>query len=72
MKNTTGTKIGCGLIILVVLLNICLGGWSVNEILSWFGKSIPFWADSLIGLFTGEFSIPVAVVGKILIALGVF
>jgi len=60
------------LCIFILLLNITLGTWATNEILSWFGKSIPLWADALIGLFTGEFSIPVAIVGWILKFFGIF
>lgn len=64
---------GYGLIfIFILLLNLAVGGWSVNEILSWFGKDIPFIADSVIGLFAGEFSIPIAIIGKILMVFGVF
>lgn len=72
MKARTGAGLGFGFIIFILALNIIVGGWSVNEILSWFGKDIIFIADSFIGLFVGEFSIPIAIVGKILIALGVF
>jgi len=58
--------------IFIVGINITVGAWSVIEILSWFGKSIPMWASVLIGLFTGEFSIPVAIVGYLLRMFGVF
>lgn len=47
----------------ILLLNIAVGGWSVNEILSWFGKNIPFAFDIILGLITGSISIPVAIVG---------
>lgn len=59
-------------IIIVLVFNIAIGGWSVNAILSWFGKDILFAADILIGLFIAEFSVPVAVVGEILRYFGVF
>ncbi len=65
-------KLGGMLIFLVVILNITVGAWSVNQILSWFGKNIPMWADAVIGLFVGEFSIPVAIVGWILKLCGIF
>lgn len=65
-------RIGCSGIILVSILNIIIGSWSIDEILSWFGKDIPWIADAIIGLFTAELSIPVAIVGKILRAFGVF
>jgi len=61
-----------GLFVSILLINITIGAWSVNEILSWFSKSIPFWADGLIGLFVGQFSIPIAVIGMILRVFGVF
>jgi len=58
--------------LIVITINITVGAWSVIEILSWFGKSIPIWADVLIGLFLGEISIPVAIVGYLLRLFGVF
>jgi hypothetical protein len=66
-------KKGVSVIVLMVLLiNLVVGAWSVNEILSWFNKDIPTIADAIIGLFAGEVSIPVAIVGTILKAFGVF
>lgn len=65
-------KLGVFGVLAIMLINITIGAWSVNEILSWFGKSIPIWGDALIGLFVGEFSIPIAIVGYILKVLGVF
>lgn len=65
-------KVGCFLIGLVLALNVTIGAWSVIQILSWFGKSIPVWGAVLSGLFVGEFSIPIAVVGWVLRACGVF
>ena len=56
----------------VFICNICIGGWSINQILSWLGKNIPWYFDCLIGLFTGQFSIPVAIIGKILKCCGIF
>ena len=58
--------------LIVITINITVGAWSVIEILSWFGKSIPIWADVLIGLFLGEVSIPIAIVGYLLRIFGVF
>lgn len=63
---------GCLIPIIILILNITIGTWSVGEILSWFGKDIPIIADAVIGLFIGEFSIPVAIVGAILRICGVF
>jgi hypothetical protein len=65
-------KTGIGAYIFILLLNISVGAWTVIEILSWFGKSIPLIANVIIGLFVGEFSIPVAIIGHILKACGVF
>jgi len=58
--------------LIAIVINITVGAWSVIEILSWFGKSIPIWADVLIGLFLGEVSIPIAIVGYLLRIFGVF
>ena len=60
------------IVIAILLINITVGAWSVIEILSWFDKSIPLWASVLSGLFVGEFSIPVAIVGWFLKLFGVF
>lgn len=65
-------KVGCLFLSLVLAINVTVGAWSVLQILSWFGKSIPIWGAILSGLFVGEFSIPVAVVGWVLRACGVF
>jgi hypothetical protein len=64
------TKIGCFLFI--IALNLTVGTWSVIQILSWFGKTIPLWGSVLIGLFIGEFSVPIAIVGWLLRICGVF
>lgn len=63
---------GCLTIIVIGLINISIGAWSVIEILSWFGKSIPLLGSIAIGLFAGEISIPVAIVGWILKLFGIF
>ena len=65
-------KTDLGVYLFILILNITVGTWSVIEILSWFGKSIPLIANLIIGLFVGEFSIPVAVVGYLLKVFGVF
>ena len=65
-------KLGCLILSAMLVLNITVGAWSVGEILSWTGKNIPLWADTLIGLFVGEISIPVAIVGWLLKLFGVF
>lgn len=74
-KNSSvgsGMSIGCLIYIAVIVLNVTVGAWSVGEILSWFSKDIPLFADVVIGLFVGEVSIPVAIIGAILKACGVF
>lgn len=65
-------KSGCGCVIFVLALNLVVGTWSVIEILSWFGKSIPLIGNIIIGLFAGELSIPVAIIGYILKLFGIF
>ena len=65
-------KIGFIGLIMIMLINLTIGARSVIEILSWFGKSIPMVGNVAIGLFLGEFSIPLAIVGKILKVCGVF
>lgn len=66
------SKIGILGIIIIVAINITVGTWSVIEILSWFGKSIPTLGSICIGLITGEISIPIAIIGRILKICGVF
>lgn len=63
---------GCFTAIGMLLINISIGAWSVSEILSWFGKSIPLIASVIIGLFAGEISIPIAIIGWILKICGIF
>jgi hypothetical protein len=59
-------------VIIISLINISIGAWSISEILSWFGKSIPLIGSAIIGLFAGEISIPVAIIGWILKICGIF
>jgi hypothetical protein len=55
-----------------MLMNVLLGGWSVNYLLlSIFDKTIPFLFAALIGLITGQFSIPIAVAIVILRYFGI-
>jgi hypothetical protein len=62
----------CGCYLLIFIFNLILGGWSVNYLLLWLAeKTIPFFWATVIGLFVGEFSIPVAVVVAILRWFGV-
>ena len=63
---------GCFTVIVILLINLSIGVWSISEILSWFGKSIPLIASVIIGLFAGEISIPIAIIGWVLRICGVF
>lgn len=63
---------GCFTVIVILLINLSIGAWSISEILSWFGKSIPLIASVIIGLFAGEISIPIAIIGWVLKICGVF
>lgn len=70
MKNES--VYSCGCIILVLLFNLAIGGWSVNYLLDFFlDKDIPIIGDVLIGLFVAEFSVPVAIVIAMLQFVGV-
>jgi len=70
-KDNSGFM-SCGCILLVLIFNLTLGGWSVNYLLVALGNSpIAFWGAALIGLFVGELSVPVAIVVAILTAFGV-
>lgn len=65
-------KISCLIWLIIVGVNVTLGAMSVDYILFWLGKDIPFLADAAIGLFAGEITIPIAVIGWILKCFGVF
>ena len=68
MKN----KVGCLFALVILTINATIGAWSIIQILSWFGKSIPMIANIILGLFVGEISIPIAIVGYILKICGIF
>lgn len=69
MKKGTTANLGC--FVLLILFNLGIGGWSVNYLLAVFlDKTIPFWGAALIGLFTGEFSVPVAIIVALLRRFG--
>lgn len=71
MKNEN-SSFSCGCILLVLIFNILIGGWSVNYLLAFFlEKDIPFFADALIGLFTAEISVPLAIIVWLLQQFGV-
>lgn len=50
-------------ILLLIIVNMTIGVWSVIEILSWFGISIPLMAGIIAGAIVGELSIPIAIIG---------
>ena len=65
-KRDTGL-LQCGCVLLILVFNLLIGGWSVNYLLAFFlTKTIPFIGAALIGLIIGEISVPVAVVIAIL------
>lgn len=72
-KSNTDTSLAtCGCYVLFIVLNLALGGWSVNYLLDFFvSKTIPFLWATVVGLFIGEFSIPAAIVVKILAFFGI-
>lgn len=67
-----GSTSGCLFIILLLVFNLMIGAWSVDYILSWFDADIPRLGDMVIGLFTAEFTVPIAIAGWILKSFGVF
>lgn len=66
-----GNSITCGCWGVMVVVNLLVGGWSVDYLLSAIGKNIPFLWDAVIGLLIGELSIPAAVVVAVLKKFGV-
>lgn len=63
----------CGCLILILVINLILGAWSVNFILPHVGgRAIAFWPAVIIGMFAGEITIPVAVIWSLLIWAGAF
>jgi hypothetical protein len=71
-NNNDGNGCGCFVWIAVLVFNVLVGGWSVAYLLEFFlGKTIPFIGAMLIGLFTAELSVPVAIVVALLRYFGV-
>jgi len=62
----TSGGFSCLLMIIILIINLTVGAWSVGEILSWANKDIPTVWDVTLGAVIGEISIPVAIVGYIL------
>lgn len=71
-KNMEEVKIGCLGWLMYVVGSGVISGLSVDYILSWFSKDIPFITDMIIGIFVSAISMPVAIVGWILRLFGVF
>ena len=71
-KNMEEVKIGCLEWLMYAVGSGVISGLSVDYILSWFSKDIPFIADMIIGIFVSAISMPVAIVGWILRLFGVF
>lgn len=70
VQKVTSSFGGCGCTIL--LFNLLLGGWSVDYCLNAIlGKNIPWYGDVIIGLFTAEVSVPLAIVLWILSLFGI-
>lgn len=54
---------GCGCFLLIALFNLTIGAVCFDYCLwGFFGVDIPWYADVLCGLFTGEVVVPLAVV----------
>jgi hypothetical protein len=71
MRNV-GFKIGCLIQIIYVVLYFALSTHAVIKILSWFGQSVPLWADIVIGFIGGALAVPIWIIGSILRFCGVF
>lgn len=72
MKEETLTLANCGCVLILFVTNLVLGGWSVNLLLDVFlHKMLPFGWAVVIGLFTGEFTVPVAIIVAILRHFGI-
>ena len=71
-ENMEEVKRGCLGWLMYAVGSGVISGLSVDYILSWFSKDIPFIADMIIGIFVSAISMPVAIVGWILRLFGVF
>ena len=72
MKHSSGFGIMAFIVLAIGAFNIWVGSMSVEYILSWFGKTIPWAMAAVIGLFTAEITVPIAIVGHILKMCHVF
>jgi hypothetical protein len=62
-SSNDGSCINCGCVLAVLIMNIVFGAMSVNYLLSVFAeKTLPFFWAMVIGLFAGQFTVPVAII----------
>jgi hypothetical protein len=55
--------ISLGLMLLACFAYVATCGWSVNYLLwTFLEKSLPFWGATLVGLFVGGVSLPLAII----------
>lgn len=67
MKNDAGGPIGCLLLLAVLAVNFFIGGYCVNYVLaSLTAHPTSIILAGIIGLFVGEFTIPLAIICWIL------
>jgi hypothetical protein len=72
-ENDSSTWTTCGVYLLIAAVNLFLGGISVQYLIEVFTtKVIPFWGATIIGLFAGEITIPVAVIVYLLKLFNIF
>lgn len=64
--------IKCGCWLVLMAFNVTVGAWSVNYLLQFFmDKTIPFIGAALIGLFSAQLTVPVAIIVWLLQLFGV-
>jgi hypothetical protein len=72
-RKDSNTLATCGIYLLIAVVNLFLGGISVQYLIEVFTtKVIPFWGAAIIGLFAGEITIPVAVIVYLLKLFNIF
>lgn len=70
--NTEKDFTTCGCYLIIFAFNVTVGGLSVNYLLQFFlDKTVPFIGAAIIGLFTAQLTVPVAIVVWILSRFGV-
>ena len=72
LKTDEASACSCGCMLLILLCNLLLGGICTDYSLwFYFGIHIPFVACIVIGLFLGQFAVPLAVIAWVLHLCGV-